>query len=194
MRRVCRLISGSLIMGSGIAIAMKGGFGVDPMALFWEGIHLQSGMSYGMANLVVSGVIILMLLFIDRTQLGIGTLVNSVLVSLSMDLLSSLLLFESDVFFIRFLLLMTGLVLLAGGIVYYGSADFGRGAFDGLVFGIVNKTSYSIRLVRSSIDLLLVIMGIALGASLNLGPVVSVLSLGFLMQIFHTLLRQIDEK
>lgn len=193
MRRVIRLIVGSIVMGGGIAIAMKGGFGVDPMALFWEGIHIQTGMSYGTANLLVSGVIILMLFFIDRSQLGIGTIVNSVLVSLSMDLIS-LLPLESELFLIRLFLLLIGLVLLAGGIVYYGSANFGRGAFDGLIFGIVNKTKYSIRMIRSSFDLILVILGMLLGAKLSLGPIVSVLTIGYMMQFFHTHLRQIDEK
>lgn len=193
MRRVIRLIVGSIVMGGGIAIAMKGGFGVDPMALFWEGIHIQTGISYGTANLVVSGVIILMLFFIDRSQLGIGTIVNSVLVSLSMDLIS-LLPLESELFLIRLFLLLIGLVLLAGGIVYYGSANFGRGAFDGLIFGIVNKTKYSIRMIRSSFDLILVILGMLLGAKLSLGPIVSVLTIGYMMQFFHTHLRQIDEK
>lgn len=193
MRRVIRLIVGSIVMGGGIAIAMKGGFGVDPMALFWEGIHIQTGMSYGTANLLVSGVIILMLFFIDRSQLGIGTIVNSVLVSLSMDLIS-LLPLESELFLIRLFLLLIGLVLLAGGIVYYGSANFGRGAFDGLIFGIVNRTNYSIRMIRSSFDLILVILGMILGAKLSLGPIVSVLTIGYMMQFFHTHLRQIDEK
>lgn len=193
MRRVIRLIVGSIVMGGGIAIAMKGGFGVDPMALFWEGIHIQTGMSYGTANIVVSGVIILMLFFIDRSQLGIGTVVNSVLVSLSMDLIS-LMPLESELFLIRLFLLLIGLVLLAGGIVYYGSANFGRGAFDGLIFGIVNKTKYSIRMIRSSFDLILVILGMLLGAKLSLGPIVSVLTIGYMMQFFHTHLRQIDEK
>ena len=193
MRRVIRLIVGSIVMGGGIAIAMKGGFGVDPMALFWEGIHIQTGMSYGTANIVVSGVIILMLFFIDRSQLGIGTVVNSVLVSLSMDLIS-LMPLESELFLIRLFLLLIGLVLLAGGIVYYGSANFGRGAFDGLIFGIVNKTKYSIRMIRSSFDLILVILGMFLGAKLSLGPIVSVLTIGYMMQFFHTHLRQIDEK
>lgn len=193
MRRVIRLIVGSIVMGGGIAIAIKGGFGVDPMALFWEGIHIQTGISYGTANLLVSGVIILMLFFIDRSQLGIGTIVNSVLVSLSMDLIS-LLPLESELFLIRLFLLLIGLVLLAGGIVYYGSANFGRGAFDGLIFGIVNKTKYSIRMIRSSFDLILVILGMLLGAKLSLGPIVSVLTIGYMMQFFHTHLRQIDEK
>ena len=193
MRRVIRLIVGSIVMGGGIAIAMKGGFGVDPMALFWEGIHIQTGMSYGTANIVVSGVIILMLFFIDRSQLGIGTVVNSVLVSLSMDLIS-LMPLESEFFLIRLFLLLIGLVLLAGGIVYYGSANFGRGAFDGLIFGIVNKTKYSIRMIRSSFDLILVILGMLLGAKLSLGPIISVLTIGYMMQFFHTHLRQIDEK
>lgn len=193
MRRVIRLMVGSIVMGGGIAIAMKGGFGVDPMALFWEGIHIQTGMSYGTANIVVSGVIILMLFFIDRSQLGIGTVVNSVLVSLSMDLIS-LMPLESELFLIRLFLLLIGLVLLAGGIVYYGSANFGRGAFDGLIFGIVNKTKYSIRMIRSSFDLILVILGMLLGAKLSLGPIVSVLTIGYMMQFFHTHLRQIDEK
>lgn len=193
MRRVIRLIVGSIVMGGGIAIAMKGGFGVDPMALFWEGIHIQTGMSYGTANIVVSGVIILMLFFIDRSQLGIGTVVNSVLVSLSMDLIS-LMPLESELFLIRLFLLLIGLVLLAGGIVYYGSANFGRGAFDGLIFGIVNKTKYSIRMIRSSFDLILVILGMLLGAKLSLGPIISVLTIGYMMQFFYTHLRQIDEK
>ena len=193
MRRVIRLIVGSIVMGGGIAIAMKGGFGVDPMALFWEGIHIQTGMSYGTANLLVSGVIILMLFFIDRSQLGIGTIVNSVLVSLSMDMIS-LLPLESELFLIRLFLLLIGLVLLAGGIVYYGSANFVKVAFDGLIFGIVNKTKYSIRMIRSSFDLILVILGMLLGAELSLGPIVSVLTIGYMMQFFHTHLRQIDEK
>ena len=134
-----------------------------------------------------------MLFFIDRSQLGIGTIVNSVLVSLSMDLIS-LLPLESELFLVRLFLLLIGLVLLAGGIVYYGSANFGRGAFDGLIFGIVNKTKYSIRMIRSSFDLILVILGMLLGAKLSLGPIVSVLTIGYMMQFFHTHLRQIDEK
>ena len=101
---------------------------------------------------------------------------------------------ESELFLIRLFLLLIGLVLLAGGIVYYGRANFGRGAFDGLIFGIVNKTKYSIRMIRSSFDLILVILGMLLGAKLSLGPIVSVLTIGYMMQFFHTHLRQIDEK
>lgn len=188
MNKWIRLIVGSMVMGSGIAIAMKGGFGVDPMALFWEGIHLQTALSYGTINLIVSGVIIVIVFFLDREQIGIGTLINPLIVSFILDLLSSRLPASENIV-IRLLLLFGGLILLAAGIAYYGSGGLGRGAYEGLFFGIADKTSLSIRMIRSLLDLMFAIMGMLLGARLSLGPVVSVLLMGNLIQFFHERLK-----
>ena len=193
MNKMLRLIIGSAVMGSGLAIAMKGGFGADPMALFWEGVHLQSGLSFGSVNLLVSAVMIVAIFFVDRSQMGVGTIINPLIVSAVMDFLQ-VFLFESELLVFRLLFLVIGLVMLAAGISYYGSAQLGKGAFEGLVFGLANRSGYSIRFIRSSLDFMLTGLGMLLGARLSLGVVLSVLMMGPLIQFFYSKLTQIHEK
>lgn len=193
MHKFGQLIIGSVLMGMGIAIAMKAGFGVDPMALFWEGIHIQSTLSLGMANLLVSSVLVMIIFFIDKRQLGLGTILNSLVVSFVIDACLRLPI-SSDIMIVRFLLFGIGLVFLSFGIAYYGCAQLGRGAFDGFVFGVVHRFKLSIRLVRTTCDLCLLGMGLLLQAPLRIGPFVSMLVLGGLIQFFYTRLTQNHEK
>lgn len=181
-----RLFLGSFIMGIGISIAMKSGLGVDPMALFWEGIHIQTKLSYGLIQLMVSFVLIFMIYMIDKSQIGIGTIVNSLVVSFTMDYFD-IILSIPDLFSLRIVFFVLGLLCLAIGIAYYGSAHYGRGAFDGLVFGITSSTSLSIRLTRFLCDLLLVIAGVLCGAKIRIGPILSVLCLGPMIQCFNSI-------
>lgn len=185
VKKTFQLIAGSMMMGLGISTAIQGGFGVDSMALFWEGVNIQTGLSLGMINIILSLCMVVIIYFIEKEQLGIGTIVNAIVMSTTMDILNAIFV-PSNVLFVRILMFMIGLGLLAAGIAYYGHANFGRGAFDGLVFAISNTTSFSIRTIRTLADFILVVSALLLGANLKIGPIISVFCLGYMIQAFHT--------
>jgi uncharacterized membrane protein YczE len=81
--------------------------------------------------------------------------------------------------------------LLAGGIVLNGVASaayigarLGPGPRDGLMTGLATRTGWSIRLVRTGIELVVLATGWLLGGTVGLGTVAYALAIGPLTQAF----------
>ncbi len=64
----------------------------------------------------------------------------------------------------------------------YISAGFGAGPRDGLMVLLVGKTGKSIRLIRNSIEITVLIVGYLLGGPVGLGTVILSLGLGYAVQ------------
>ena len=79
--------------------------------------------------------------------------------------------------------LMVGGVLLCAlaGALYIG-AQFGRGPRDGLMTGLHRRTGHSLRLVRTALEVGVVLIGLLLGGVLGLGTVLYALAIGPLTQ------------
>ncbi len=84
----------------------------------------------------------------------------------------------------RVLLLGSGIVLngIAGGL-YIGS-QLGPGPRDGLMTGFARRTGLSIRLVRTTIEVVVLSVGWLLGGPVGLGTVLYAVSIGPLVQFF----------
>jgi uncharacterized membrane protein YczE len=84
---------------------------------------------------------------------------------------------------VRVALLVAGVVLnaVAGG-AYIG-AGLGPGPRDGLMTGLVARTGRSVRLVRTSIELGVLVVGALLGGSVGVGTVVYAFSIGPLVHV-----------
>ena len=82
------------------------------------------------------------------------------------------------------LLLGSGIVLngIAGGL-YIGS-QLGPGPRDGLMTGFARRTGLSIRLVRTTIEVVVLGVGWLLGGPVGLGTVLYAVSIGPLVQFF----------
>jgi uncharacterized membrane protein YczE len=81
-------------------------------------------------------------------------------------------------------LLTTGVVLNAiAGAAYIG-AGLGPGPRDGLMTGLVRKTGKKVGVIRTSIEVSVLAVGIVLGGTIGLGTVVYALSIGPLLQLF----------
>jgi uncharacterized membrane protein YczE len=77
---------------------------------------------------------------------------------------------------VAMLLAGVGLNGLAGG-AYIG-AGLGPGPRDGLMTGLVRRTGGSIRVVRTSIEVAVLVAGAALGGTVGIGTVVYAVSIG----------------
>lgn len=177
--RLLLLSGGSALMGIGVAIAAASTFGADSVALLWEGMHIKFQVTLGTANLLFSLVFLLLVFLIDRKQIGIGTILSPLIEGIAIDICAFFFM-EINIVFYQWMAMLTGIILIAVGTGIYAAADIGRGPYIGITFAMEKKYHWSLAKFRICLDVICLILGILFGASLSIGPIVSVLLMGIL--------------
>ena len=78
---------------------------------------------------------------------------------------------------------MLGGVLLCGlATAVYVGAQLGRGPRDGLMTGLHRRTGLSLRLVRTGLEVAVVLIGLAMGGVLGIGTLVYAFAIGPIAQ------------
>jgi uncharacterized membrane protein YczE len=186
IRRLIQLYAGLVLYGFSMALLVRSNLGLDPWDVFHQGVALHVDWSFGTV-VNVTGVFVLLLWWPLRQRPGLGTISNIIVIGLVADA-SLWALGTPDSLLARFAMLISGIVLngLAGG-AYIG-AGFGPGPRDGLMTGFVRRTGVSVRLVRTTIELVVLAIGWMLGGTVGLGTVLYALSIGWLVQFFLAML------
>ncbi|WP_247745470.1 membrane protein YczE [Streptomyces oryzae] len=182
VRRLAQLYVGLLLYGASAALMVRAGLGLDPWDVFHQGVSEHTGLSIGTVSIIV-GAVVLLLWWPMRERPGLGTVSNVFLVGLSMDA-TLWLLPPVDSLAYRVPLLLGGVLLNGAATGLYISARFGPGPRDGLMTGLHRVTGRSIRLVRTGIEVVVLITGILLGGSAGVGTVLYALAIGPLAQFF----------
>lgn len=180
IRRLVALFAGLWLYGFSMAVMIRAAVGLGPWNVFHEGVTRHAPMSFGTVT-IVTGAVVLLAWIPLRQRPGFGTVSNVVLVGLAIDLgLWLLPHWESVPVRVGAMILAVVLNALAG--VLYIGAGFGPGPRDGLMTGSVQRTGWSIRLVRTAIEVAVLATGWMLGGSVGLGTVVYAVAIGPLMQ------------
>ncbi len=185
-RRLVQLYVGLWIYGLGAALQVRAGLGLDPWDVFHQGLSHHIGLAIGTVVIIV-GALVLLLWIPLRQAPGLGTVSNVVLVGVSMNV--NLELFSAmHGLWLRGIVLAVSIVL--GGVAtgMYIGAHFGPGPRDGLMTGLARRTGRSIRLVRTGIELTVLVAGWVLGGSVGVGTIAYALLIGPLAQVFLTML------
>lgn len=179
-RRLPQLAVGLVLYGVSLAMMVRGDLGLAP----WDVLH--SGLA-GLVPLTLGQVIVavsflLLLAWVPLREVpGLATVANAVVVGLSAD--ATLALLEAPQGWAARAALMVGGVLLCGfASALYIGAQLGRGPRDGLMTGLSRRTGLSLRLVRTGLEVSVVLLGLALGGVLGLGTVLYALAIGPLTQ------------
>lgn len=181
-RRLVQLYAGLVLYGASAALMVRAGLGLGPWDVLHQGVSERSGISIGVVSVVV-GAVVLLLWVPLRQRPGLGTVSNVFVVGLSMDATLGLAA-APEATAVR-IVLMAGAVVLNGVATgLYISARFGPGPRDGLMTGLHRVTGRSIRLVRTAIEVAVLVTGFLLGGSVGAGTVVYALAIGPLSQVF----------
>ena len=189
-RRVVQLFIGLVLFGFSIALMLRGNLGVAPWDVLSIGLTHWLPLSFGQITIALSFVVLLLWIPVGERP-GVGTLANAIVIGLAVDA-SLVWLPAVDDWAPRIALMLSGVVLNGvAGAVYIG-AQLGRGPRDGLMTGLARRTGRSLRLVRSLIEVVVLVIGLALGGTAGLGTLVFALAIGPLTQFFltWTLVRQ----
>ena len=175
-----RLLTGLVTMGTGVAVMVRSDLGLAPWEVLHQGIATRSGVPIGTVGILV-GVVVLVLWVPLRQRLGIGTVLNTILIGLTIDAVLSAFQ-ELDATWSRWAAMVVGVLLYAGGSALYISAGLGPGPRDGLMTGLASRGA-SIRAVRTGIEVTVLLLGWALGGTIGVGTIVLALSVGPLVQV-----------
>lgn len=181
-RRLAQLLLGLSLYGAAMGLMVRAGLGLDPWDVFHQGLAGRVGLSIGLLVNIV-GALVLLLWIPLRQKPGIGTIANVLVIGTAMDL-TMLVLPDLTGLPVRVL----GLVAAIGingiaGAMYIG-AGLGPGPRDGLMTGLARRTGWSIRLVRTGIELTVLASGWLLGGTVGVGTVLYAFAIGPIVQAF----------
>ncbi|MGB0101663.1 MAG: hypothetical protein WBP61_15400, partial [Nocardioides sp.] len=130
---------------------------------------------------VLMSFVVLLLWIPLREMPGLGTLSNALVVGLAADA-TLVLVDRPDALVLRIALMLGGVALCALATAMYIGAQLGRGPRDGLMTGLARRTGWSLRLVRTGLEVAVVLIGLLLGGTLGLGTILFALAIGPLTQ------------
>ena len=191
VRRFGQLIVGLLLYGFTMGLMVRAVLGLDPWDVFHQGITKLVGhwvhLSYGT---VITGASVLVLLaWIPlRQRPGIGTVLNAAMIGWTTDATLSLI-HPTGNLTVRIAFLVAAVVGNAVAGALYIGAGLGPGPRDGLMTGMVARGIGSVRVVRTSIELSVLVIGWLLGGALGVGTVIYALAIGPLLQLLLPRLR-----
>lgn len=180
-RRLPQLYLGLVLYGVSLAMMVRGALGLAPWDVLHSGFIRHVPMTLGQA-VVLFSFIVLVLWIPLREMPGLGTISNAVVVGLSADATLALL-DRPDALAGRIALMVGGVALCGLASALYIGAQLGRGPRDGLMTGFARRTGLSLRLVRTALEVTVVVIGLLLGGKLGIGTVVYALAIGPLTQL-----------
>lgn len=181
-RRLPQLFVGLALYAVSMAMQIRSGLGLNPWDVLHEGLTRQTPLSFGVIT-AITGVIVLLLWIPLRQRPGIGTVANVVVIAAIVDVALALLP-APDALVARIALLVGGIVLNGVATAAYVGARLGPGPRDGLMTGLSVRTGRSVRLVRTCIEVVVLVCGWLLGGTVGVGTVLYALAIGPLTQAF----------
>jgi uncharacterized membrane protein YczE len=175
VRRSVQLLAGLMLFGVSLGLVIRADLGLAPWDVLHQGLAQRSGLSLGTVVIIVS-LLVLAAWVPLRLRPGIGTLANAVLVGLFADLTLALVP-AAEALGVGIAMLGAGTVVNAVGTALYVGAGLGPGARDGLMVGLASR-GYSIRAVRTTIEVTVLAAGWLLGGTVGVGTVVFALAIG----------------
>ncbi len=180
-RRLLQLYVGLALYGVSTAMFVRADLGTDPWNVFHLGVARLLSLNIGLVIIGV-GALVLLLWVPLRQKPGLGTISNVIMIGLAADAALAVLPAASSLA-VRSGLLAAAVVVNALATGMYIGAGFGAGPRDGLMTGINARTGWSVRSVRTAIEVSVLLAGWAMGGSLGIGTVVYALTIGPLIQL-----------
>lgn len=200
--RVVLLLAGLCVAHLGVTLFLQSDLGSDPFNVFVQGLFRGipwpafAAMTHGRTHLLVSLVILLVLLAVDRSYVGIGTVLCMALGGPIIDVYT---LWLSPVIHgglplpLRLALLVAGCVILAFGMTIVIRSQAGTGPNDLVAVVLSDKLRKTFGPVRIGVDLTFALVGLALGGVVGLGTVICAFLVGPAAQLFFPISQRLCE-
>ena len=191
--RVVLLLVGLWIAHLGVTLFLQTNLGSDPFNVFVQGLFRAipwpewAGMTHGRVHLLVSLLIMVVLLVVDRSYVGIGTVLCMALGGPIIDVYTlwlSPFLNETLLLAVRVPMLAVGCVILAFGMTIVIRSQAGTGPNDLVAVVLSDKSGKPFGPVRIGVDLTFALVGFALGGVVGIRTIICAFLVGPAAQLF----------
>ena len=192
--RILFLLIGLIIAHFGVTLFLLTELGSDPFNVLIQGLFRTLSsvtgwlfLTHGRVHVAVSLLIILVLLFVDKSYIKIGTLICMICGGPIIDVFTAILspLALSQAFLpIRILVLAAGCVILAYGMTIVIKSEAGTGPNDLVAIVISDKIHRKFSIIRVIVDICFVAIGWALGGTFGIGTLICALLVGPVAGVF----------
>jgi uncharacterized membrane protein YczE len=178
--RFTQLVVGLAVYGLGIGLMVHSKIGIAPWDVFAQGISNQTHLSFGIASVIVS-VLVLLAWIPLKQRMGIGTIMNAVLIGIFADIWMPFLpVFEN--YWANVAKFVLGMLIVAFATGMYISSKFGSGPRDGLMVGTQQALGWPFWLVRTMYEGTVLTLGWLMGGQVREGTLIFAICIGYLMQ------------
>jgi uncharacterized membrane protein YczE len=174
--QLVQVLVGLWIFGMGEALLVASELGNSPWTVLAEGVSKHTPLSIGAATLAIGAVVLLCWIPL-RERPGLGTVLNSIVIGVSIDVtLEMLPHLESPG--VRWAALFGGVAAVGLGSGLYLTAALGPGPRDGLMTGLHRRRGWPLAAVRTGIELTAVTTGALLGGTVGVGSLLYAVLIG----------------
>jgi uncharacterized protein len=188
-KRFSSLLFGLFLFALGIVMTMNANLGFAPWDVFHKGMSNVLSISIGNASILL-GLLICVIVAIAGERLGVGTILNMVLIGIFLDSILAMQIIPVMNGFIQGFTLMTGgLFIISFGSFFYMGSGFGAGPRDSLMVVLERKTGLPVGVCRALIEASAVLFGWLMGGPVGIGTVLAAFGIGLCIQVTFSLLR-----
>lgn len=186
------LLGALFLFGIGESLLVQSSLGNSPWVVLAQGVSNRTGINLGWATFGISCIVLLLWIPLDE-KLGIGTLLNIVVIAWALQVGVDLIPPPSQLL-ARLLFSIAGVLLVGVASAFYISCGLGPGPRDGWMTGIHNRTGIRIGRVRLAIESLVLLSGFLLGGEVGFGTLFFALFMGQTIAISFGILGRVTHR
>lgn len=187
-KRILMTVIGTVFLGISVGVLKKAALGTDPFTAFVTGCANVAHSSYGVLYPIVIGILLIIVFFIDKHYIGIGTILNlfitGTVADFSLKLLNSL--YEADTWLLQGITLVVAIFILCLSSSLYIAADLGVSSYDAVSLIMADKKIAQYRFCRTFTDVICVLIAYVLNARdcVGIGTIITAFGMGPIVQFF----------
>lgn len=186
VRQWLRIVLGLLVFAFGVHLTIYANIGLAPWDCLGMGISYHTPLNYGL-SMTLMGVVILLVDLALRERVGFGTIIDALLTGNFVQMFNDLNpLPENRSVWLGILIMLSGFVFMALGMLIYMKAAQGCGPRDSLLVGLGKRLP---RLPIGVVEIILwsavVLIGWLLGGPVGIGTLISTFGAGAVMQLIY---------
>lgn len=175
--RLALLLGGLFLYGLSLRLMLDARVGVAPWEVLHVGLTRHLPLTVGVVSILTGAAIVAFTALRLRERIGLGTVLNVVLIGVFLDVLAPLIP-NPEALGWRWGQFLLGVGLLGFATGAYVAAGLGAGPRDGLTLALRRVTGWPVPRIRSGVELVVLLLGWALGGPLGWGTLVFALAVG----------------
>lgn len=186
-KRILMTVIGVLVCGFSVGMFKFSAFGLDPFQVLAHGIARHVPVGFGTLYVMINAIMLIAIFFLDRTKIGLGTLINLFLLGYVAEYSEKLFIWmipEAD-FFIRLGILLIAIIIICLGSAFYFTGNLGVSTYDAVALIMAEKKIAKFQYCRIGTDLICTITGFLLGEKPGVGTIITAFFMGPIIAFFR---------